>query len=213
VSADSAYFAKSKTANSAGAYESAFETEADVAGGDRSFSDAYMYVKPLGGSRSRRGEAYIRKAGTGRELSLLDWRGRILAANFSGETQRFQVPVLWGSFGMNLSVAYSGFKPSHALYADYNDWSAVTESKLGVYSVTSHMNRADNIAKPTAEAPQLRHAGKANVAFLDTHVELLSKAKLTPPANEMQASIWHPQRAANWDPARDTALGAGNLRK
>jgi prepilin-type processing-associated H-X9-DG protein len=113
---------------------------------------------------------------------------------------------------MNLSVAYSGFKPSNALYADYNDWSAVTETKLGVYSAVSRSTRADNIAKPTAEAPQLRHNGKANVGFLDSHVEMLGKAKLTPPANEMQASLWHPQRAPNWDPARETAIDAGNLR-
>jgi prepilin-type processing-associated H-X9-DG protein len=210
VTTDSAYFAKSSIPGSDGAYQSGFETEADVAGGDRTFSDAFLYVKPDGG-KARRGSAWVKKAGTGRELDLLDWRGRVMAANFSGETQHFQTPILWGSFGMNLSVAYSGFKPQHALYADYNDWSAVTESKLGVYSSISKSNRADNIAKPTAEAPQLRHNSKANVGFLDSHVELLGKAKLTPPANEMQGSIWHPTRAAGWNPASETALDGRNL--
>jgi hypothetical protein len=90
-----------------GYYKLGFETEADVLGGDADFDDAYVYAKPL---NEKLADIYIVKGSTGRELTLHDWRGATLEANFS-TTAHYQQPLLNGSFGMNLSAAVPGMKP------------------------------------------------------------------------------------------------------
>jgi hypothetical protein len=60
--------------------------------GDADFDDAYVYTKPLADEKNA--EVYAEKAGTGRALSMFDYKGRLLAENF-GTTQHFQLPTLW----------------------------------------------------------------------------------------------------------------------
>jgi prepilin-type processing-associated H-X9-DG protein len=198
LATDSPYFQHFPTPDAEGFYKAAMETEADVAGGDKDFDDAYVYTKPAT-KRGEMAEVYAVKAGTGRRLDLHDSRGRILAANFS-TTPRFKQPVLWGSYAMNLSAAIPGAKSRHILYLDYTDWAAVVESKLGVNSRVDGRRRGDGPGRKEWVAP--RHNGRANVAFLDTHVErLLPTTKgLLPPADENEPSLWHPRRPVGWTP-------------
>jgi len=73
VATDSPYFRRSPTPNAQNFYEAGFETEADVAGGDRDFNDATVYTKPVAGSN--KALVYAVKGSTGRQLDLIDWRG------------------------------------------------------------------------------------------------------------------------------------------
>lgn len=207
VATDSPYFRRDPQPNTQGFWQAGFETEADVRGGDRDFNDATVYTKPVGGSN--KAIVYAVKGSTGRELSLLDWRGRMLAPNFS-TTPRFEVPVLWGSYGMNLSAAYPGIKPYHVLYVDYTDWAAVVERKFGVPSSRPPFQlRGDGptVAPASGQAPATtrewvdpRHNKRVNVGFVDTHVERLVPEKLRLPDDESAACIWHPQRPPGWIP-------------
>jgi len=206
VGTDSPFFQRRPTPNAQGFYEAGFETEADRVGGDRDFNDATVYTKPLPGSN--RALVYVVKGSTGRQLSLIDWRGRILAANFS-TTPQFEVPLLWGSYGMNFSAAFPGIKPWHVLYLDYTDWSAVVETAFGVPSsrppysirgdgpVTAGSSGSSTAPREWVDA---RHNKRVNVAFVDTHVERLVPEKLIPPANQYEPSLWHPRRPPGWSP-------------
>lgn len=200
VSTDSGYFYRTVDRNNQNAYQLGFETEADVAGGDADFDDAYIYIEPAT-DQSTKADVWAVKAGTGRQLSLLDWRGRTLASNFS-TTPRFEMPVLWGSFALNLSAAYGNFKPWHLLYVEYSDWTAVTERKLRV-STVGGAERVDPYHYGDRwYGPEYHHSGKAAVGFLDTHVEMLGKAALEVSPDPLQGSIWHPPRDPNWQPGR-----------
>ena len=198
LSTDSGYFRSHRDPENNGAYRSDMETEADVAGGDRDFGDCYVYVRP----KSKRADTAIiwaQKASTGRQLNLYDWRGRTLEVDFH-RTAEYEQPVLWGSFGMNLSAAVAGAKPWHLIYVDYTDWSAIVEPEFGVYGMRdngSEYLRGDGPDEPTWVA--FRHGGRANVGFMDTHVERLVPHQLEVPAPGA-ASIWHPQRPPGWVP-------------
>ena len=117
--------------SASGEYILGFETQADdPTASDNDFDDALIHIKsPSPGAKTA--EVWAEKGTTGRELTLKDYKGRILAANFT-TTPHFQAPVLWGSFGMNLSASYGANKPWHVLLCEYNDSSAVTEMALGV---------------------------------------------------------------------------------
>jgi prepilin-type N-terminal cleavage/methylation domain-containing protein/prepilin-type processing-associated H-X9-DG protein len=193
---DSPYFRRNQNAGSDGYYRSDMETEADVAGGDVTFDDAYVYTRPLGATNKC--DTYTQKAGTGRALSMYDWTGKTLAENFS-KTPNFVAPVLYGSYGMNLSVAVPGAKPNHVLFLDYTDWAAVIETRFNVISAMDGRKRGDMQAgREQCERPDPRHNKRVNVTYLDTHVERLVPAKLIPPASENAPSIWHPARPLGW---------------
>ena len=195
LATDSAYFQHSPTPESDGFYKASMETEADMAGGDQDFDDAYVYTRPPSGA-SKMAEVYAVKSGTGRSLTLHDWRGRTLVQDFA-TTPRFQQPVLWGSYAMNLSAAIPGIKPQHILYLEYTDWAAVVETRLGVRSVDGHL-RGDGPRRKEWVAAQ--HNKRANVAFFDTHVERILPRNVEPPADESVASKWHPWRPPGWVP-------------
>jgi prepilin-type N-terminal cleavage/methylation domain-containing protein/prepilin-type processing-associated H-X9-DG protein len=203
VATDSGYFNRSPL-QSDGTYHLGFETEADKSGGgDHDFNDATIYIKAPQ-TRAKTAEVWVQKGSTGRELTLLDFRGKVLAANF-GTTPHISTPVLWGSFGMNLAAAYSGIKPWHILYVDYSDWSAVTESVMNVASARTSGTRHDHQyrSKADPETPEwvrYRHVDKANVGFVDTHVEMMGPAKLRAPLSESAACTWHPLRPPGWTP-------------
>jgi prepilin-type processing-associated H-X9-DG protein len=163
------------------------ETEADVRGGDADFNDAYVYFKPLSNNLA---EVYAQKASTGRELSFYDAYGRLLEANF-GTTAHYKLPLLYGSFGMNVSAALPGLKPWHALYADYNEWSIVTEKPMNILA-SNGAQRDDDPAKMAKR----NHMQKANVAFLDTHVELAGEGKLSKAKTD--CALFHPKRPPNF---------------
>lgn len=183
LSTDSGYFRRRRNQDDQGYHVLEMETEADVAGGDADFDDAFIHFRPIGTNLA---ETYARKGGTGRRLDLHDMHGRVLATDFS-TTPPFKLPLIYGSFGMNLSAALPGMKPWHALYADYSEWSVVTERGLNVLA-SGGGRREDNPARMA----NLLHMNKANVAFLDTHVELVAPARLE------KTALWHPPRPPNF---------------
>lgn len=184
LSTDSGYFRRNPNPNSQGYYKLDMETEADVLGGDADFDDAYVYVKPL---NDKVAEVYAQKAGTGRALTLHDWQGRMLEANFS-TTRKYQQPLLYGSFGMNLSAALPGLKPWNALVGECTDWSIVREPKLGV----TLSNFVPGLKNTSVSQPALRHLQKGNVGFVDTHVELMGRPRMSKDA------LWFPPRPAGF---------------
>ncbi len=190
---DSAYFLRRRP-TSGNQYSIRMETEADVGGGDRDFDDATVDYIP-DGFKQPKGEVWVTKGSTGRQLFLHTWRGKTLT-EINGTTDRYQVPMLWGSYGMNLSAAVPGAQPWNLLYLDYKDWSAVTESVFNVKDPETNRTRADD----PDEWVGYRHLGRANVGFLDTHVERLLPHKLERPSNESAASLWHPERPPGWEP-------------
>lgn len=208
LAVDGSYFARSDRSDGNGEYLAAMETEADVAGGDGDFDDAYVHYKP-GGFMAKTGEVWGVKAGTGRQLFLHSWKGATLAE--MGSTPRFTQPMLWGSFGMNLSAAVNGAKPWNALYADYKDWAIVVEREFNVSRLTAPNSKATvrRIDQPYLKLDPgsamaaLRHSGRANIGFVDGHVERPAPEKMTEPADAggvRPGSLWHPRRNLPFSP-------------
>jgi len=198
LATDSGYFRRAKTPDASGAYELEMETQAlDGTGNDADFDDASVFLRPNADKKTA--TVWAQKGSTGRNLDLLDMKGRMLAKDFGGKTQEFTHPILWGSLGMNLSVAVPGAKPWNAMYLDYSDWSAVTETALGVMD-TSNLPRGDGAPNAPKTRPwvALRHNLRANVGFYDGHVDRVVEAKLIPPTNQNAPCIWHPARPVGW---------------
>lgn len=194
MSLDSPYFRKREPAN--GVYRVDMETDPDPSVTDKDFYDALVYTEP-DGHLSPKGQVWYEHVGTGRNLRLHTWRGQVLAGTTGNgqSTDKFEVPVLWGSYGMNLSAVIPGARPWHLLFTDYHDWSAVTEPAFRVKGMDG-LDRADDPMEMVA----FRHAGRANVGFLDTHVERLLPARLDRPEDIHAPSIWHPERPPGWKP-------------
>jgi prepilin-type N-terminal cleavage/methylation domain-containing protein/prepilin-type processing-associated H-X9-DG protein len=198
VATDSGFFLR-YPADSQGQYRLGFETQAlDGTGNDADYNDATVYIAPE--ADGKYATAWVQKGSTGRELTLLDYRGRILAANF-GTTPKFRQPILWGSYGMNLSAAIPGSKPWNILYLDYEDWSAVSEASFGGRPSPTGLSW-DGPGVPTLLKQALRHNGRVNVGFLDSHVERLVPSKLAMPADPTISSPWHPARPPGWTPPK-----------
>jgi prepilin-type N-terminal cleavage/methylation domain-containing protein/prepilin-type processing-associated H-X9-DG protein len=203
VAIDAAYFARTPRPDATGRYTAAFETEADRLGGDQDFDDGYVYYIPAG-FQAKAGEVWGVKAGTGRDIYLRNWKGSTLAQMTTG---RFTQPILWGSYGMNVSAAVQGIKPWHALYADYTDWSIVTERVFGVRRYTTSGSLVVRVDKPydrvnvSNSAAAFRHSNRANVGFMDAHVERVVPAKLEEPTDSSAPSLWHPRRPPGWVPS------------
>ncbi|MHC4674603.1 MAG: hypothetical protein ACYTBZ_19135, partial [Planctomycetota bacterium] len=197
VSLDGAYFKRFNETNADGAYYSEMENDVTRRPDDQDdhFNDAKIYYKPEH-YKADTGQVWATKGGTGRFLTLHTWKGKKLQ-EIGGMTERYDHIILWGSYGMNLSAALQGAKPWHVLYADYHDWSAIMEPGLGIEAPPGiegismvNGSRVDDPEKVVA----YRHNKRANVGFLDTHVERHTSATLRKPA------MWHPERAPNWVP-------------
>jgi prepilin-type N-terminal cleavage/methylation domain-containing protein/prepilin-type processing-associated H-X9-DG protein len=202
VSIDGAYFRR-RAKNSQGEYQADMETDVTRAQHDQDadFNDAAVHYKP-DPEDQRYGDVWAIKGSTGRELTLHDWKGRTLARNFQ-RSDRYRVPMIYGSYGMNLSAALRDTKPWHCFYLDYKDYSAVTEPKLYVVGEPREPfiplrggYRFDDPTKTVA----YRHGKRANVGFVDTHVERMLPHRLARPEDERAASIWHPERSPTWAP-------------
>ncbi len=189
LSTDSGYFRLGSKTTANGYQVLEMETEADVLGGDADFDDAYVYFKPLD---DKLADVYAQKGGTGRQLDFHDINGRTLATNFS-TTPHYKMPLIYGSFGMNLSAALPGMKQWHALYVEYKEWSVVTEQPMRIYAASGGLRNDD----PDKMA-KLNHVKKANVSFLDTHVELTAPARLKKSKELAVGDLWRPARPAGF---------------
>jgi prepilin-type N-terminal cleavage/methylation domain-containing protein/prepilin-type processing-associated H-X9-DG protein len=198
VASDSGFFLRHPPDNQ-GQYRLGFETQAlDGTGNDADYNDATIYFTP--DPDNKNGLVWAQKGSTGRELTLLDYRNRTLAANFTS-TPKIKHPILWGSYGMNLSAAIPGTKPWHILYLDYEDWSAVSEPSFGGRPSPTGANW-DGPGVPDLLKRALRHNGRVNVGYTDSHVERLVPSKLAMPTSPTIASPWHPARPPGWTPPK-----------
>ena len=175
---DAATFHRERTPDADGWYLSAWETQAGEAGSDNSFNDGTLYLK-LDGERASRGVFWFKKGGTGRDFNVYNYKMQKVGTN--GVNPPVPTPVLWGSFGMNLSVAYRPTKPWQLLYVEYSDWAAVRERALNVLRKSG--DKVDTFASYKSDPRnnhwiQYRHGQTANVGFLDAHVEKVSARKL-----------------------------------
>ncbi|MGB9624797.1 MAG: prepilin-type N-terminal cleavage/methylation domain-containing protein [Phycisphaerae bacterium] len=203
-SVDGAAFKRSYTPDRyTQSYTAGFETEADSSGqlfGDADFNDATVAWRPtsLG---SQTGQVWATLGSTGRPLTLMSWKGTALS-RITGTTARYNQPILWGSYGMNLSAALRGALPSQMLYLEYTEWSAIVEPELKVLSSTTSSYRSDDPMSTSPAEPHAvaRHNGRLNVGFLDSHVDRLPLARVRRPTAQAPNSIWHPVRGPNWKP-------------
>lgn len=206
ISLDGGFFARSRKpiwpyAPSDVAY---FETEANnPTAGDHDFDDAYVWYEEHS-FLSERGHVMAKRDDTGRTLIAYDWRGRRIAELPKGaDVDLGSQPIVWGSFGMNLSAALKDAIPTQILYLDYEDWSAVLEPQLNIRGAVQYgvfPVRDDDPLDNEEGYGAFRHNGRANVAFLDTHVERLHASELHKPVPGKPNSIWHPLRPPGWVP-------------
>ena len=192
---DSAYLRRGGPSVS-GLHHVDLEIGAAEVGYDSDYNDGIIRYK-TDGPRSKYGTVWASANAPGFVLNLHDWRGGTLAVMpEGGATEKFSVPTLWGSHGMNLSAGVRGAKPWNVLFLDYEEWSAVMEPALQAKDVNGQI-RFDNPKRMVA----FRHNRRANVGFLDLHVESLVPRKLNRPDNPLAGSIWHPERPPNWKPS------------
>ena len=222
TSIDGAYFKRHLLPDDNGVYQADMETDvtrflnpdpdgpSDVSD---SWDDAYVYYEPEGPE----GEAKTclvsaERDGTGRELTLMNWKGGTLARNFTSRTQEFRQPILWGGYALNLSAALPGAELRTLLYVEYHDWAAVTESALHIdppdtsdSALTREVRtryrregrwRFDDPARMVA----FRHGRMVNAGLRDASVSRFSLDDLQLPTNQMEGSKWHPTRLPGWRP-------------
>jgi prepilin-type N-terminal cleavage/methylation domain-containing protein/prepilin-type processing-associated H-X9-DG protein len=199
VCLDGGYFWRPDRARPGAPYIAFMETDVEKrAGGDKDFNDAQFAFR-VGSPGTETGKLFGVLGSTGRILTLRSWEGNTLhkiGRGYSTRVPPTRVRILWGSYGMNLSAALPGANPYQLLYLDYHDWSAVLEPELHVKPPDGNGWRDDDPMKMAA----LRHNGRVNAGFLDTHVERLHKASLRDPTRERPNQIWHPVRPRNWNP-------------
>jgi prepilin-type processing-associated H-X9-DG protein len=97
---------------------------------------------------------------------------------------------------MNLSAALPDAKPRQLLYVDYREWSAVLEPELHVKALSGLGWRNDDPKQTVA----WRHNKRANVGFLDTHVERVLPYRLRKPTSADPNPAWYPKRPPGWSP-------------
>ncbi len=198
VATDSGFFLRHPV-DAQGQYRLGFETQAlDGTGNDADYNDATIYFTPE--ADKNYATVWAQKGSTGRELTLLDYRNRTVAENFTS-VSKFKHPLLWGSYAMNLSAAIPGAKPWHILYLDYEDWSAVSEPSFGGRPSPTGASW-DGPGVPDLLKRALRHNGRVNVGYTDSHVERLVASKLAMPNSPTIGSVWHPARPPGWTPPK-----------
>jgi prepilin-type processing-associated H-X9-DG protein len=173
--------------------ETDFEYVAGGGGQDTDFHDASIYWQ-VASDDAEQGTLWAEKTGTGRRLDMFRATGKTLAKDFS-TTEKLEVPMIPNGFGMNVSISGHGAKPWHLAYVDYKDWSAVTEPAFHIKDLAGNI-RADDPREMVA----YRHSGRANVGFVDGHVERKLPVALDRDSNPLAASIWHPERPPSWNP-------------
>ncbi len=140
---------------------------------------------------------------------ITNYRGQTIIEDVRNAVGRpFEVPVLWGSYGMNASAGFRNQKVSPgaiALVVEYKRWAARPESFVinGMKTGYDYPLFTTTIKGQTREGfVRLRHGSgkKANVGFADGHVERVTGARLKLPANPNDACIWHPRRVPGWSP-------------
>ncbi len=127
-------------------------------------------------------------------LMLYDYKGRPIGD--AKARPQFTAPIMWGSYGLNVSAGLKGVKGTPALIAECRKWSIFPET-LMTSGKTNSPYTMDNLGQTL----RFRHGGKwvarsgvpavgdpkdrsyaprnyLNVGFLDTHVERLGPPTL-----------------------------------
>jgi prepilin-type N-terminal cleavage/methylation domain-containing protein/prepilin-type processing-associated H-X9-DG protein len=136
--------------------------------------------------------AYVitRRVESGWILRLYHYNGHLLGD--ARRRPRFTAPLIWGSYGLNVLAGLKNVKGNPVLIAEYSKWGIFPETLRSRY--TSRPYLADNLKQKL----RFRHGGlagradlrdpkdanyharkRANVGFLDSHVERMGPEKLT----------------------------------
>jgi len=123
-------------------------------------------------------------------LVLHNYKGKLLGD--ARNVAPFYAPLLWGSYGLNVSGGLKGVKGSPALITEYCKWGIFPET-LQTAGKTSNPYVADNLKQKMRfrhggmaqrgdlrdpAVPSYRARQTANVGYLDSHIERLGPDKL-----------------------------------
>jgi prepilin-type N-terminal cleavage/methylation domain-containing protein/prepilin-type processing-associated H-X9-DG protein len=210
MSGDGAFVKRTMRVTAAGrtSYAAFMETESGT-GLDDSFDVQLLWDVPV--PRGKTCSVIAMNSGTGRTLAFWDYNGRPLASPLNGTSRRVNVPVMWGSYGINPSACLRPSTPQQILLLEYQDWAAVVEDRMAIpapdasfstYLGTSYTTlksgyRVDDPEKMAAA----RHNKRLNMVFVDMHVDRLLPARIshktpTPGVCPPQGCnvMWHPRR-------------------
>jgi hypothetical protein len=123
-------------------------------------------------------------------LALFDYKGKRLGNASTGMAQ-FYAPLLWGSYGLNASAGLKNVKGSPVLITEYSKWGIFPETLRSAKTTNPYV--ADNLKQKMRfrhggmanrgdlrdpATPSYRARQRANVGFLDSHIERLGPDKL-----------------------------------
>jgi prepilin-type N-terminal cleavage/methylation domain-containing protein/prepilin-type processing-associated H-X9-DG protein len=176
-------------------------------GGDLDTDLVFEYDAPKGAKLTT---VTITDASVAWGHTITDYKGKTVADKTAGK--QFTVPLLWSSFAMNASAGIKNQKasPRTVLLVEYRNLDgrkgAAVPEQLGDWPQDSSLAKAVQARHPFIREERNKAGqlvgliGKANVGFIDGHVERVDTKKLwlrTP------NPLWHPQRPTNvlWRPA------------
>ncbi len=167
-------------------------------GGDNDTVDV-LFSYPVAQKGTTTIEVSLDSVSAGTNFGVRSWKGQSVIPNVKMPSVRsFMAPVLWGSYGLNISAGATGVKGNPILLAEYYNW--------GIFPETVHNFPVHNLKKGL----RFRHGGmapssaglvemdpikkrkkdmfyeprdRANCAFVDGHAERLSWTKLTLQSN------------------------------
>jgi len=151
----------------------------------------FSYKAPRGAKSTT---VYLVQISAGDDFSITSWDRKTIFKNVKqgGTGKPFTAPLLWGSYGMNISGGYANGRGNPILLAEYSTWGIFPEKITNVYG--SGVYGPDNLKRKL----RLRHGGKApgdaglvdpndrayiarstaNCGFQDLHVERIHWSKL-----------------------------------
>ncbi len=144
--------------------------------------------------KQKAAQVFVRNVESAYRFVLLDVKGRTIG-EASGRP-RFTAPILWGSYGLNVSAGLKGVRGMPVLVAEHSKWGLFPETLTGPNTRTPYP--ADVLTRTL----RFRHGGKwtnraggpllgdpqdktyeprqlINMGFLDTHVERMRPEKPT----------------------------------
>jgi prepilin-type N-terminal cleavage/methylation domain-containing protein/prepilin-type processing-associated H-X9-DG protein len=192
----------------------------DWFGFDADTDIAFTYVARKGEKETN---CRIVDISAGDDFSLVSWNGRPIAPNAKTfpRNRDFPTPLLWGSYGMNISGGYRNTKGNPILVAEYGKWGIIPETirnryGSGVYPPDvlarklrlRHGNKASDSKGVLGDVSEPSYVARssANCGFQDGHVERIGWKRLVPqdaptkpgvttdPSSPSYMSIWLGQR-------------------
>ncbi len=173
----------------AGSFNIQDEIRGCYPGGDNDPVDVeFSYIVANKGATTT--EVTLTQVSAGTNFAVRDYKGRTLIANVKSPDQRtFVTPVMRGSYGLNVSAGCRAIKGNPILLAEYNGWGIKPETinpNFPVDNLKANMRfrHGGNASEGAGLLQKNARTGavidpsyvpkeRANVAFLDLHVERL----------------------------------------